>query len=129
MTMTQRHLAKFNMNDVQYVIKGSSNKLEEQGRILGRQAITLMKNTTDGVNMVRKETMMEAPEFLLTGEGLMENAIEEELKSFLTEWKRLMQEGEAQLRESMYELGMFMVHGGSKEFPEIVDHFFPDLQN
>ena len=116
---------KFKMNDVQYVIKFSSDKVEEQGR----QVVTLMKNT-DGVNMVRKETMMEDPEFSLTGEGLMENASEEELKNFVIEWMRLIhvEEVEEALTESMYEIERFKVQGGS-EFLDIVGHFFPDFQN
>ena len=120
---------KFNMNDVQYDIKVSSNKVEEQGRIMGQQVITLMKNT-EGVNMIRKETMMEDPEFSLTGEGLMENASEEELKNFVIEWMRLIhvEEVEEALTESMYEIERFKVQGGS-EFSDVVGHFFPDFQN
>ena len=116
---------KFKMNDVQYVIKFSSDKVEEQGR----QVVTLMKNT-DGVNMVRKETMMEDPEFLLTGVGLMENASEEELKSFASEWKRLMQKtlgaGEAHL---LFSMDRFLGHILNSNFSELLDHFCPDLQN
>ena len=112
---------KFNMNDVQYDIKVSSNKVEEQGRIMGQQVITLMKNT-EGVNLVRKEMMMKDPEFLLTGEGLMENASEEDLKNFAIERMMLIQE--AELKDSMVR---FLGHS-SEEFSEMLDHFFPDIQ-
>ena len=102
------HDARFNINGVQYDVKVSSNMVDEQqGRIMGRQVITLMKNT-EGVNMVRKETMMdggmEGLEFFLTGEGLMENTSEEVLKNFATEleWMRLIQEeGHGQWKDTL----------------------------
>ena len=124
------HDARFNINGVQYDVKVSSNMVDEQqGRIMDRQVITLMKNTA-GVNMVRKETMMEDPEFLLTGVGLMENASEEELKSFASEWKRLMQKtlgaGEAHL---LFSMDRFLGLNLNSNFSELLDHFCPDLQN
>ena len=100
----------FNINDDQYEIKVSSNKLEDQEK----QVITLMKNT-DGVNMVKRETMTEDPEFLLTGEGLMENASEEELKNFAEEWLRLV--GVGSLR-GIPCLGICSLE-------ELLAHFFP----
>ena len=126
---------KVNDGDVQYDIKFASNKVKKQGRIMGRQVITLMKNT-EGVNMVRKETMMdggmEGLEFFLTGEGLMENTSEEELKNFATEleWMRLIQEEGHQWKDTLL---VGCVGGYSskyaKEFLEILDHFFPDVQS
>ena len=114
----------FHINDVSCMIKVSSNTLEEQQE--EKQVITVMKNTTDGVNMVRIKMMMEDPEFLLTGEGLMENASEEELKCFATEWKRLIQEGECQLLCSM---DRFQEHGfDSEQLSELLNHFCPDFE-
>ena len=118
---------RFNINDVSYDIKISSNK-EEQEWIMGRQVITLMKNTA-GVNMVRRETMSEDPEFLMTGVGLMENASEEELKSFAIEWLRLVQEAQMMASVRGGEVMGPLQILGAKEFSEILNHFFPDLLN
>ena len=118
---------RFNINDVSYDIKISSNK-EEQERIMGKQVITLMKNTA-GVNMVRRETMLEDPEFLMTGVGLMENASEEELKSFAIEWLRLVQEAQMMASVRGGEVMGPLQILGAKEFSEILNHFFPDLLN
>ena len=120
---------RFNINDVSYDIKISSNKVEEeQDRIMGRQVITLMKNTA-GVNMVRRETMMDDPEFLLTGVGSMENASEEELKIFALEWLMLVQEAQMMVSVREGELMGPLEILGAKEFSEILRHFFPDVMN
>ena len=118
---------RFNINDVSYDIKISSNK-EEQEWIMGRQVITLTKSTA-GVNMARRETMLEDPEFLMTGVGLMENASEEELKSFAIEWLRLVQEAQMMASVRGGEVMGPLQILGAKEFSEILNHFFPDLLN
>ena len=82
---------RLNIDDVTYDIKICSDNVEEQGRIMGRQAITLKKNAA-GVNMIRMETVMENPEILLTGEGSMENASEEELRNFAQEFMRMVKD-------------------------------------
>ena len=76
---------------------------------------------------------MEGLEFFLTGEGLMENTSEEELKNFATEleWMRLIQEeGHGQWKDTLL-VGCVGGYSSkfSKEFLEILDHFFPDVQN
>merc|ERR1719430_2359933 len=106
----------FNINDVPYEIKVFINKSEEQEK----QVITLMKNT-DGVNMVRRKMIMtENPEFLITGEGLMENASEEKLKNFVLEWLRLVQEN--MNPEEIFCLGLCSLS-------ELLGHYFPHLLN
>ena len=113
---------RLNIDDVTYDIKICSDNVEEQGRIMGRQAITLKKNAA-GVNMIRMETVMENPEFLLTGEGSMENASEEELRNFAQEFMRIVKEA---LMMNAEMGGVLCLR--CQQFSEILTHFFPDIE-
>ena len=98
-----------NINDVPYEIMVSGNKLDGQER----QIITLMKDT-DGVKIVRSKMLLEDPEFLLTGEGLMVDANDEELKIFAFDW--ILDVEEKVDPEEIFSLGLL----------KLIDHqFFP----
>ena len=74
--------------------------------------------------------MMEDPELLLTGVGLMENASEEELKNFGTEWLRwLIDDAEWEVKTQL--MGSIERNGAgqAEKFVEIILHFFRDVQN
>ena len=95
---------RLNIDDDPYNIKISSDKVEEQGMILRKHAITF-KNAA-GVNIFRMETVMENPEIRLAGVGVMEIA---------QEFMRIVKEAE---REG----------AGCEELKEILARFFPDIK-
>ena len=110
----------------------SSDKIEEDEMIMGRQVITL-RTEERGVNMIRKDLVGRNSEFSLTGEGDMDNLGEEELMNFVTRWVMLVQQelrmalGEMEGTEMMEEDGITVDPGqlmGAQQFWGILEQFF-----
>ena len=82
---------RFTISEVSFQLQMSSDKIEEDEMIMGRQVITL-RTEERGVNMIRKDLVGRNSEFSLTGEGDMDNLGEEELMNFVTRWVMLVQQ-------------------------------------
>ena len=122
---------KFTIQDVPYTLKISSDKGEEEEMILGRQVITFSAGE-EGINMIRRESLVEGSQFELTGQGLLEGAGQEVLQNFATMWVMRVQEG---LIVAMAVEGARVLPDegialdpakflGAQELMEILEHFF-----
>ena len=109
----------------------SSDKVEEDEMIMGRQVINL-RTEERGVNMIRKELVGNS-EFSLTGEGLMENLGEDDLMNFVTRWVMLVKQElmmalrEMEGTEMMEDEGITVDPAqllGAQQFLGLLDQFF-----
>ena len=92
----------------------SSDKVEGEERMVGRQAITL-RTGERGVSMIRKEMEGGESEYGLDGLGLMDGLGQEELRVFATMWVMVVHRG---LMEAMgkVEGAQVLADGGIAAF-------------
>ena len=127
---------KFLLDDVTFGLEISSEKYnsQEQGLVgnTDRQVITLTEDDR-GVSMSRLGFLHTGSEFQMTGNGSLNDANEEQLKTFALRWVMVamgavMQMNEARTLqdEEVVAVDPAMLLG-AQEFMDIMKHFFPDM--
>ena len=120
------------MDDI-YQLELSSDKVDGEEMMVGRQVITFRTEERDaGVNMIRRELEGGECEFGLAGLGLMEGPGEEELRDFATQWVMRVQRGlmvairEVELAHVLGDVGIAVDPAqflGGQQLLEILQHF------
>ena len=124
------------LDDVTFGLEISSEKYnsQEQGLVgnTDRQVITLTEDDR-GVRMKRLGFLHTESEFQMTGNGSLNDANEEQLKTFALRWVMVamgavmqMNEARALQDEEVVAVDPAMLLG-AQEFMDIMKHFFPDM--
>ena len=124
------------LDDVTFGLEISSEKYnsQEQGLVgnTDRQVITLTEDD-GGVSMSRLGFLHTGSEFQMTGNGSLNDANEEQLKTFALRWVMVamgavmqMNEARALQDEEVVAVDPAMLLG-AQEFMDIMKHFFPDM--
>ena len=103
---------EFTISDVLYELELSYLKVEEEGKMVERQIISI-GSVQMGVTMTRTEVKNGQPEFRMVGEGILEEVGEEQLMEIV----RKVQDSVGEIELS---LGQFL---GLAKFVEILNHF------
>ena len=127
---------KFLLDDVTFGLEISSEKYnsQEQGLVgnTDRQVITLTEDDR-GVSMSRLGFLHTGSEFQMTGNGSLNDANEEQLKTFALRWVMVAMGAVLQMNEArtLQDEGVVAVDPamllGAQEFMDIMKHFFPDM--
>ena len=127
---------KFLLDDVTFGLEISSEKYnsQEQGLVgnTDRQVITLTEDD-GGVSMSRLGFLHTGSEFQMTGNGSLNDANEEQLKTFALRWVMVAMGAVMQMNKSrtLQDEGVVAVDPamllGAQEFMDIMKHFFPDM--
>ena len=127
---------KFLLDDVTFGLEISSEKYnsQEQGQMgnTDRQVITLTQDD-GGVSMSRLGFLHTGSEFQMTGNGSLNDANEEQLKTFALHWVMVAMGAVLQMNEArtLQDEGVVAVDPamllGAQEFMDIMKHFFPDM--
>ena len=127
---------KFLLDDVTFGLEISSEKYnsQEQGLVgnTDRQVITLTEDDR-GVSMSRVGFLHTGSEFQMTGNGSLNDANEEQLKTFALRWVMVAMGAVMQMNEArtLQDEGVVAVDPamllGAQEFMDIMKHFFPDM--
>ena len=127
---------KFLLDDVTFGLEISSEKYnsQEQGLVgnTDRQVITLTEDDR-GVSMSRLGFLHTESEFQMTGNGSLNDANEEQLKTFALRWVMVAMGAVMQMNEArtLQDEGVVAVDPamllGAQEFMDIMKHFFPDM--
>ena len=124
------------LDDVTFGLEISSEKYnsQEQGLVgnTDKQVITLTEDDR-GVSMSRLGFLHTGSEFQMTGNGSLNDANEEQLKTFALRWVMVamgavmqMNEARALQDEEVVAVDPAMLLG-AQEFMDIMKHFFPDM--